>query len=165
LGPVVMFCSLRLVFGGTEGVGSRFNVLRSHTHFWRYGGCRVPFSCCCAHRLIIDGAECVSSCFHVLPARTHFPRYRGRRVPFSCFGGNKGAGSRFPVLRNRSRFPRYRGRHVQFSCFVLPSMYLAVPRDSGPVFMFCTPGLIFCGTEVVWSRFHVLRSKTRFRLC
>jgi hypothetical protein len=35
-GPVFMFCAPRLVFGGIEGVGSRFHVLRSRAHFGRY---------------------------------------------------------------------------------------------------------------------------------
>jgi hypothetical protein len=35
-GPVFMFYAFGLVFGGTEGIGSRFHVLRSRTHFRRY---------------------------------------------------------------------------------------------------------------------------------
>jgi ABC-type sulfate transport system permease subunit len=34
-GLVLMFCAPELVFGGTEGVVSRFHVLRSRTHFRR----------------------------------------------------------------------------------------------------------------------------------
>jgi hypothetical protein len=37
-GPVFMFCAPRLIFGGTEGVVSRFHVLRSRTHFRRNRG-------------------------------------------------------------------------------------------------------------------------------
>jgi hypothetical protein len=70
--------------------------------------------------------------------------------------------SYFHVLRSRTRFRRYRGRRVSFSCFVLPDLFLAVPRASGPVFMLCAPGLVFDGTEVVGSRFYVLRSRTCF---
>jgi hypothetical protein len=44
-GPVFLFCSPELILGGTEGVGSRFHVLRSRTHLGRYRGRRVPFSC------------------------------------------------------------------------------------------------------------------------
>jgi hypothetical protein len=51
---------------------------------------------------------------------------------------------------------------VPFSCFARPYSFSAVPRASGPVIMFCPPGLIFGGTECVESRFHVLRSRTRF---
>jgi hypothetical protein len=167
-GPVLMFCAPRLVFGVTEGVGSRFHVLRARTSFRRYRGHRVPFSCLarpdsfpavawasgpvfmfCAPGLIFGGTEGVWSCFPVLRSRTHFRRYRGRRVPFSYFA----------LLES---FLRYRGRWVPFSCFALPFSFSTVLRASRPVFMFCSPGLIFGGSESVVSRFHVLRSLTRF---
>jgi hypothetical protein len=153
--PVFMFCALGQVFGGAECVGSRFHVLRSRTHFQRYG------------------TKGVGSRFHVLRVRTHFRRKRGCLVLFSCFalpesfptvpresgpvfklcapglifGGTVGIGFRFHVLRSRTCFRRYRGRRVPFSCFVLPDSFLAVPSASGPVFMFCESGLIFDGTE------------------
>jgi hypothetical protein len=44
-GLVFMLCAPRLIFDGTEGAGSRFDVLRSLTRFRRYRGRRVPFSC------------------------------------------------------------------------------------------------------------------------
>jgi hypothetical protein len=44
-GPVFMICAPELIFDGTEGVVSRFHVLRARTHFRRYRGRRVPFSC------------------------------------------------------------------------------------------------------------------------
>jgi hypothetical protein len=47
--------------------------------------------------------------------------------------------------------------------FFAPGFVLAVPRASGLVFMFCAPGLIFCCTDGVCIRLHVLRSRTRFR--
>jgi hypothetical protein len=47
---------------------------------------------------------------------------------------------------------------------VLPDTFLAVPRASGPVIKFRAPELIFDGTEAVRSRFHILRSASRFRL-
>jgi hypothetical protein len=122
-GPVFMFCAAGLVFGGTEGVGSRFHVLRSRTHFRRYRGRRVPFSCIahpesfsqvprasgsfflfCPPGLVFGGTKVVRSRFQVLHVRTHFRRYRGR-------------GSRFQVLRARTRFRRFRVRQVQYSCF------------------------------------------------
>jgi hypothetical protein len=62
---VFMFCSPGLVLGGSEGVGSRFHLLR-------------PV-------LIFDGTEGVESRFHVLRSRTHFRRYRGHRLLFSCY--------------------------------------------------------------------------------
>jgi hypothetical protein len=226
-GPVFMFCSPILVFGGTEGLGSRFHVLLARTHFRRYRRRRVPFSCIarsdsfsviprasgpvfifCAAGLVFDGSEGVRSSFHVLCARTRFRRFRGRRVPFSCyplldmflgvprasgafftfcapdscsavtrvsgpvfmfcppgfvFGGTEVVWSRFQVLRARTCFRRYRGRRVPFSCFLLPDMFLGVPRASGAFFTFCAPRLFFGDTEGVGSRFHALRSWTRFR--
>jgi hypothetical protein len=40
-----LFCAPELIFGGTEGAGSNFYVLRSRTHFRRYRGRRIQFSC------------------------------------------------------------------------------------------------------------------------
>jgi hypothetical protein len=226
-GPVFIFCALGLVFVGTEGVGSRFHVLRARTRFRRYRGSRVPFSCFArpnlflavprafdpvflfyAPGLVFRGTEGVGSrfhilrprtrfrrlegvgsLFHVLRAQTRFRRYRGHRVPFSCFarpnlflavprafdpvflfcapglifGGTEGVGSHFNILRSRTRFRRYRGRRVLFSCFALPDSFSAVLSASGPVFMFCAPGLIFGGTEGVRFCFHNLCARPHFR--
>jgi hypothetical protein len=93
-GPVFGFCALGLVFDGSAGVGSRFHVLSSRTHFRRYRGRRVPFSyfplpdlflgvsrasgpffTFCAPGLVFGGTEGVGSRFHVLRVRTHFQRY------------------------------------------------------------------------------------------
>jgi hypothetical protein len=79
-------------------------------------------------------------------------------APGHVFGGTEGVGSRFFILRARTHFRRYRGRRVSFSCFARPDSLSAVPRASGPVFMFCAPRLIFGGTEGVVSRFHVFGS-------
>jgi hypothetical protein len=164
-----MYRATRLILGGSEGVGSRCHILCSE--------------------LVCGGTEGVGSSFHVLRTRNRFRRYRGRPIPFSCFplsdmflvvrrasdpifmfcaprlvfGGTEGAGSCFHDLRNRRRFPRYRGRRVPLSCFARSNSFLAVPRASGPVIMFCASELIFGGTEDIGSRFHVLRSRTRFR--
>jgi hypothetical protein len=43
-------------------------------------------------------------------------------------------------------------------------MFFAGHRASGPVFMFCTLGHVFCGIEGVGSRFSVLCTRIRFRL-
>jgi hypothetical protein len=86
-----MFCPPELIFGGTEGVGSRFHVMRSRTHFRRYLERRVHFSCFSipdsfsavpivlgpvfmfsAPGLVFGDTEGVGSCFHVLCSRTHF---------------------------------------------------------------------------------------------
>jgi hypothetical protein len=202
-GVVFKFCALGIVFGGTTGMGSRFQVLRSLTHFWRYRGRQVPLLCfnCpdtfstvpsasdpvikfCAPRLVFGGTAGMGSRFQVLRSRTHFWRYRGRRIPLSCFarpntfsavpsasgpvfmfcvlglvlGGPEGDGSRFQVLRARKRFRRYRGHWVPFSSFAFSDSFFAVPRALGPVFKFCLPGLFFGGTEGVSTRFHVLSS-------
>jgi hypothetical protein len=138
-----------LVFGGTEGVGSRFHVLRSRTRFQRNRWRRVPFSF----------FACPDS-FSAVP-RAFGPVFKFS-VPRLVFGGTEGVGSRFHVLRARTRFRRYRGRRVPFSCFALPDTFSAVLRASGPIFLFCAPLLIFCGSEGVGSHFQVLRALTRF---
>jgi hypothetical protein len=148
--PVFMFCAPGLVFDRTDGVGSRFHVLRSRTHVPRNRGCRVPFS------------------FFALPdSFSAVPRVSGPVfmlcAPALIIGGTEGVGSRFNVLRSRTRFGRYRGRRVPFSCLALPDSFLAVRRVSGPIFMFCAPGLFCGGTEGVGYRFLVLRSRTHFR--
>jgi hypothetical protein len=100
--------------------------------------------------LVFGGTEGVGSCFHVC-------------APGLVFGGTVGVGSRFLSWRARTRFRRCRGRRVPFSSLARPYSFSAVPRASGLVFMFCANGLIFGGTVDVGSRFHVLRSRTRFR--
>jgi hypothetical protein len=148
-GPVFNFCAPRLVFGGTEGVWSRFHVSRARTHFRRNGGLRVPFSCFA----LTDSFWAVPMAS--LPVFMFFG-------PGHLFGGTEGAGYLFHVLRSPSRFRRYGGRRVLFSCIVLPDSFWAVARASLPVFMFCAPEFVFGGTEGVGSRFHVLLSRTRF---
>jgi hypothetical protein len=205
-----MFCALEFVFGGTEGVGSHFHVLRPRARFRRYRGRRVPLSCFalpdsllavpsasgpvfmfCATRVIFGSTEGVDSSFHVLRSRYRFWRYRGRRFPFKCFAlpdsfsavlrasdlvftfcasglvfyNTEGVGSRFHVLRSRTHFRRYRGRRFPLSYFALPDLFSVVPRASGPVFMFCAPGLVDDVAECAGSYCHLLRSRTRFRRC
>jgi hypothetical protein len=84
-------------------------------------------------------------------------------APGLIFGGAEDVGSRFHVLRSRTHFRRYRGRRDPFSSFALLDLFSTVPMASGPVFMFCAPGLIFGGTEGLRSRFHVLCSRNHFR--
>jgi hypothetical protein len=74
------------------------------------------------------------------------------------FGGTEGVRSRFHVLLAKTRFWWYRGRRVLFSCLARPDSFSAVPRASGPYFMFCAPELVFRRTEGVGSHFHVLRA-------
>jgi hypothetical protein len=207
-GLIFQFCAPGQLFGGTEGIGSRFHVMRSPTHFLQYRSHRGSISCFtlpnsfravqrasgtvfkfCAPGLVFDGTEGVGARFHFLRSRTLFARYRGRRVLFSCFAlpnsfravprasgtvfkfcaprlvfdGTEGDRARFHVLRSRTLFGWYRGRRGSFSSFAFPDTFLTVPRALGPVFKFCSPGLIFDDTEAVRSHFHVLRSRTLFR--
>jgi hypothetical protein len=145
-----MFRALRLIFGGAVCVGSRFHVLRALTHFWRYRGRRVPFSCFARP----------DSCSTVPMASRPLFTFC---APGLVFDGTEGVGSRFHVLRSRTHFWRYQGRRFPFSRFALPDSFSAVRRTSGPIFMFCGPGLVFGGTEGVGSRFEVLRTRTYFR--
>jgi hypothetical protein len=84
-GPIVKFLAPGLIFGGIEGVGSRFHVLCSRTHFRRYQGRRVPLSCFALPDSFSAVPRALRPVFYVLRSRIHFRRYRGRRVPFSCF--------------------------------------------------------------------------------
>jgi hypothetical protein len=147
-GPVFMFCTLGFVFGGTEGFGSRFHALQSRTHFRRYRRRPIPLSCFPLPD-IFGGTKGVGSLFNIF-------------APRLIFGGTKGVRSRFHVFRSRTHFRRYRGRRVPFSSCALPDSFSTVPRASGPVFMFCSPRLVFGSTECVRSRFHVFRSRTCF---
>jgi hypothetical protein len=88
LGPFFKFCAPRPVLGGTEGVRSRFHVLRSLTHFRRYIVRRVLFYYfAIPDEIVLDGTEGDESHFHVLCSRTNFGWYRG-------------GGSSFQVLRS-----------------------------------------------------------------
>jgi hypothetical protein len=144
-----MFCAPGPVLDCTEGVGSRFNVLRSKTRFQRYRGRRVPFS----YFALPDSFSAIT--------RASYPDFMFC-APGLIFGGTEGVESRLHVLRSRTRFRRYRGRRVLFSNFVLPDPYTLVSSASGPVLMFCAPKPIFCGTDGLGSRFLVLRSRTHF---
>jgi hypothetical protein len=139
-GPVFMFCAPGHVFGGAEGVGSRFQVLRSRTRFRRYR--RRPLS---------------FSCFALPDTFSAVWRASGPVFMFCAlgliFGGSNGVEFRFHVLRPHTCFWRSRGRRVPFSCFALPDSFSAVRRTYAPVFMFCAHGLIFGGTEGVRSHF------------
>jgi hypothetical protein len=156
-------------FSCAEGVGSCFHVLRSLTSFQRYRGIQLPFSsfACpnsfsavptasgpvfmfCATEHVFGGAEGDGSRFHVL-------------LPDSFSAASGVSGSLFQVLLYRTHFRRYRVRDIPFSCFELPDSFSAVPTASGPIFLFCTPGLVFGDTEGVGSGFHVLRLRSCFR--
>jgi hypothetical protein len=125
-GTVLTFCAPRLVFGRTEGVGYCFHVIRARTHFQRYRGRRVPFSCFARTNLFsaVPRASCPVFMFC---------------APGLNFGGTEGVGFLFHVLPSRTCFWRYRGRPIPFSCFARPDSFSAVQRASGPVFMSCVP--------------------------
>jgi hypothetical protein len=180
-----MFCALGLIFEGTEGVGFRFQVLRSRTRYQWYRGHQGFFSCFtipnsfwalprppgpvfmfCAPGLVSSGTE-GGYRFQVLRSRNRFPRYRGRRGSFSCFA----LPNTFLAISRASRivfmfyahvifFGGIEGHQVPFSLFALPDSLRAVPSASGTVFKFCAPELIFDSTEGVGAYFHVLRSRT-----
>jgi hypothetical protein len=145
-----MFCSSVLIFDCTEGVRSRFHVLRSRTRFRLCRVLPVPFSC----------FALPDSFSAVLRASGLVLMFCAPRLVFGCI---EGVGSRFNVLHIRTRFGRCRVCRVPFSCFKRPDSFSAVPRASVPIFMFCASGLVFGGTEGVVSRFHILRSRSHFR--
>jgi hypothetical protein len=146
-----MFYAPRLIFGGTEGVESRFHVLRApRLVLGTTVGVNFRFYFLRA-RTLFGGTEGVGPHFHGLRAGTHFRRYRWRRPPLSCFARPE----------SFSAVPR-ESAPVFIFCARLDS-FSAVPRASGPVFKLCAPGLIFGGTEGVGSRFHVLHTRTCFQ--
>jgi hypothetical protein len=149
-GPFFMFCAPGLVFGGTEGVGSRFHLLRSQYRYRRYRGRRVTFSCFARPDTFVAVSRASGPIFTFCALGL-------------IFGGTEGVRSRFHVLCSRTRFRRCRVRRNAYSCFARPDSFLTIPRASGPVFMFCVPGLVFDRIEGVGFRFHVLRARTHFR--
>jgi hypothetical protein len=124
----------------------------------------------CAPRLIFGGTGGIRFCFHVFALtglfftvpRASFPVFKFC-APGLIFGGTKGVGFRFHVLCFETHFRRYRGRPVPFACFARPDSFLAVPRASGPVFIFYGPRIVLGDTEGVASHFHVFLARTRFR--
>jgi hypothetical protein len=144
-GFVSMLCDTGPILGGTEGAGFRFHIFCSRTRFGIDRGPMVQFSSFAFPDSFLTIPMASGPVFIFLRYRTHFGRYRGRRIQFN-------------VLRSWTYFGRYRGRRVQLSCFALPDSFWVVPRVSGPVFMFCAPGLIFGGTEGVGLSYYVLRS-------
>jgi hypothetical protein len=199
-GVVFIFCTLRPVLGGTDGVGYNFHDLRLQTRFRRYRGRRLPFSCVplpnlfstvprvsspifmfCAPELVLYGTKghrVRYSCFALPASFSAVPRASGPIFMFCAprfdFDSNedvsrarvrryRGRLAPFPVLRSRTHFWWYLGRRVQFSCFKLLNSFSAVPRASGPFFMYYAFGHVLGSTEGVGSSFHVLRYQNRFR--
>jgi hypothetical protein len=164
-GPVFMFCTTRLVFGGSEGFVSRFAYFASLHSFSAVSRASGPVFTFCASELIFSDTEGVGSHFHILRAQTRFRLYRGRRLSFSCFKRPNSFSavsrvsvpvfmfcaprlifsrievvvSHFHFLRSRTHFWWYRGCRAPFSYFARPDSFSTDPRASGPVFMFCVP--------------------------
>jgi hypothetical protein len=178
--PIFMFCASRLIFGVTEGVRSHFYVFHTCTHFQRYRGCRItfssfahpdsfsavpsasgPFFMFCAPCHVFGGAEGVGSSFSVIPKASN-PVFLFCS-PGLLFADIEGVGSPFYFLRSVTSFRRNRGLRLPFSFFTRPNSFSAVPMASGPVFMLYATEHNFDGSEGIRSRFHVLRSRTRFR--
>jgi hypothetical protein len=141
-GPVFKFCAPGLVFDGTTGIESHFQVLRSRTRFWRYRGRRVPLSCFARPDTFLAVSRASGPVFIFC-------------APGLTFDGSEGDGFRFQVFDSRPHFLRYRGRRVPFASFSRHDSFSAVPRASA---------LVFDSTEGIGSRFYVLRYRTHFRL-
>jgi hypothetical protein len=143
--------------------------LISRTHFRRYGGCRVPFSCFTLPNSF-SAVPRASGPVFMFCAPDTFPAVPSASgpvfifcAPGLVFVGPEGDGSYLHVLRAKTHFWWYRGRRVPFSCFAFPDTCSALRRAWGLDFIFCAPRLVFGGNEGVRSHFHVLRSRTRFR--
>jgi hypothetical protein len=167
-----MFPAFGLISGGSDGVRSRFHVLRSRICFravWRVLG---PVSMFCTHELVFGGSEGVRSRFHALRSEdtlSAVPRASDLVCMFCApklvcmFCAPKLVCPHFHVLRSLTRFLCCGGRWVPFSCFLLSDSFSAVLKVSHLVFMFCAPVLLFGGTDGVGHHFLVLRSRPRFQ--
>jgi hypothetical protein len=121
-GPVFIFYVPVLIFGGSEGVGSRFYALRYPDSFLAVSRALGLIFIFCAPELIFGDTELCQvpfSCFS-LPDTFSAVRRASSPVFMFCapvlfFSGSDGLGSRFHVLRPRTRFQRYLGRRVPFS--------------------------------------------------
>jgi hypothetical protein len=153
-GPVFIFCAPGQVFGGSDGVVSLFLFCAPGLVLGGTEGVN-PIFMFCPPRLVFGGAGAEGvgvpfSCFALPNSFSAVPRSSGAVfwfcAPALFFGVTEGVGSGFHDLRCRARFRRYRGRLVPFTCNELPNSFSAVPRASGPVFMFCVPGRVLGGT-------------------
>jgi hypothetical protein len=105
--PVFNFCAPGLFFGDTEGVGSRFHILRARTR-------QVPFFMFCVPR------HCVGSCLHFCAPELVFGGTEGVGsrfmfcAPELIFGGAEGVESRYHVLHSKTRFRRCGACRVPF---------------------------------------------------
>jgi hypothetical protein len=166
-----MFFTSGLVFDDIQGRRVPFSCFALHDSFSTVPRASNVVFMFCALGLEFSGAECVWSHFHVLISRTRFRRYGGCSVPFSFFARPN----------SFSAVPRASGLVFMFCALghVFGSTDSSAPvfmfcvsglisrgnegDGSNPDFMFCAPSIVFGGTEGVGSRFHVLRTRTRFR--
>jgi hypothetical protein len=72
-----LFCASGLDFGGTEGVGFCFHVLRFRTRFSTVSRALSLVFIFCAFGSVFDGTEDVKSSFYDLRSLTHFRRSSG----------------------------------------------------------------------------------------
>jgi hypothetical protein len=140
-----MFCDSGLVFDDTEGVGSRFYVLRSRNPFWALPMAQGPVFKFCASGLVLGGTKGAGSSFALLDPFWAIPRASGLVFMF-CSPGLI-FGYRFHVWRFRTHFRLYRWRRVPFSCFALSGLFFAVPEALDSVFRLCAPRLVFYGSK------------------
>jgi hypothetical protein len=183
-----MWCTPGLIFGGTEGVRSRFHIFAlPFSCFTILFSCftipfftiplcfTIPFSCFSLPNMFLAVRRTSGLVFMFCSPGHVFGGTEGVRSRFHLlharthFRRNRGRrlpflcfGSRFHVLRARTLSRRYRRHRVPFSYFAVPCTFLVFRRASGVDFMFCAPGLVVGGTEGVSFHTHVLRSKTRF---
>jgi hypothetical protein len=143
-GPLFMFCTWGLIVGCAEGVKSSFHVLSSRTNFLRFQGRQAYFS-----ELIYvstEGVVSTFSCFALQDSFSTVPSVPGPLFMFCTWGlivgCAEGVKSSFHVLNSRTNFLRFQGRQAYFSCFALRDMFWAVPKASGPVFIFCVHRLV-----------------------
>jgi hypothetical protein len=108
-----MFCAPRRVFGGTEGVESRFHVLRACIRFRPYRGRQVPFSCFARPNMFSAIPRVtVPFLYFALPNIFYaVPSASGPVLMFCApdliFGSLEGDRFRFLILRAWNSFCRY----------------------------------------------------------
>jgi hypothetical protein len=143
LGPIFVFCALGLISSGPRASSLVFMFSAHGPISGKSEGAEYNFLVSHSRTRFRPDTGGVRYHFHVFRCRTHFRRYEG-------------IGSRFHVLHSRTRFGRYRVCQVSFSCFALPDSF-------STIFIFHDLELVWGNTKGARSRFHVLRSSTRFR--
>jgi hypothetical protein len=125
---------------------SRFALLDS---FWTVSRASGPLFMICVSELIYVSTESVVSifsCFALQDSFSAVPSVPGPLFMFCTWGlivgCAEGVKSSFHVLNSRTNFLRFQGRQAYFSCFALRDMFWAVPKASGPVFIFCVHRLV-----------------------